>query len=352
MTTSPYSGLQGAAFWGSCRDHPDFRFDALYQPKITLPAGTRIATAGSCFAQNLSRYLCGSALEFVDAEPAPAGMRRKIARRFGYHQFSARYGNVYTTRQLRQLLEDTLSETCHDCAIWQRDGRYFDALRPGVEPEGFETREEVVQCRLDHLRRVRQMLRGVDVFVFTLGLTECWEDRATGLVFPTVPGLLAGRFDPEAHGFLNLGFRETLTDLEAAIGLMRQIAPDLKVILTVSPVPLAATATGRHVLQANTYSKSVLRAVAGEFSEREAHVDYFPSYEIITALPGCPDLFKPNQRDVTEEGVGLVMSAFFEAHGLGAPDIVAPVEMPAPPRDAGAEEDPFCEEALLEVFGP
>ena len=37
-----------------------------------------------------------------------------------------------------------------------------------------------------------------------------------------------------------------------------------KCIISVSPVPLIATATNQHALVANTYSKSVLRAAAGE----------------------------------------------------------------------------------------
>ena len=40
--------------------------------------------------------------------------------------------------------------------------------------------------------------------------------------------------------------------------------PKARLVLTVSPVPLAATASGSHVLPATIYSKSVLRAAAQE----------------------------------------------------------------------------------------
>ena len=53
-------------------------------------------------------------------------------------------------------------------------------------------------------------------------------------------------------------------------------------ILTVSPVPLVATAAGKHVLVATTYSKSVLRVACEEVCQKAADVMYFPSYEIIT----------------------------------------------------------------------
>ena len=39
--------------------------------------------------------------------------------------------------------------------------------------------------------------------------------------------------------------------------------PKLRILLTVSPVPLTATAGDDHVLLATTYSKSVLRAGRG-----------------------------------------------------------------------------------------
>jgi hypothetical protein len=42
---------------------------------------------------------------------------------------------------------------------------------------------------------------------------------------------------------------------------------DLRIVLTVSPVPLVATVTGSHVVPATIYSKSVLRIAAQEIAE-------------------------------------------------------------------------------------
>ena len=83
-------------------------------------------------------------------------------------------------------------------------------------------------------------------------------------------------------------------------------------VMTVSPVPLTGTASGRHVLQATTYSKAVLRAVAGELAQKYDHIDYFPSYEVITnqAARGC--FYEENLRSVRREGVEAVMNIFFQ----------------------------------------
>ncbi|SMX35807.1 GSCFA domain-containing protein [Maliponia aquimaris] len=347
----PYSDLPPQAFWRSCRETADFRLDALYAPRVRLTPGMRLATAGSCFAQNIATHVRASSLHLVEAEPAPALMPPEVARRYGYGLFSARYGNVYTARQLRQLLEDAEDAALHEEAFWTRpDGRWIDALRPNVEPEGFASLEEACAFRRDHLRRVRAMFDAMDVFVFTLGLTECWADRATGRVFPVAPGVLGGSYDPARHVFVNQGIAEVHEDLTEAIARMRRWAPGLKVLLTVSPVPLTATASGQHVLTATTLSKSVLRAVAGDLAARDPDIDYVPSYEIITGTPFRSRFYNDNLRTVTAEGVQTVMSVFFGAHpalgGVPRPDNLHALPAARLDEDGGD----ICEEALLDAY--
>lgn len=347
----PYSNLPPTAFWKHCRDTEDFAIDALYAPKVTLRPGMRIATAGSCFAQNIASYVRGSDLELVQAEPAPTLMPHDVARRYGYDLFSARYGNIYTARQLRQLLEDAETARTHEAAVWQRGDVWIDALRPNVEPDGFASKAELCAFRRDHLRRVRGMFDKTDVFVFTLGLTECWADRDTGIVYPTAPGVLGGQYDPDQHEFVNQSFAEVHEDLTEAIARMRSWNPDLRVLLTVSPVPLTATASGAHVLAATTYSKSVLRAVAGEVAALDPTIDYVPSYEIITGPPFGAQFYQSNLRGVTAEGIATVMSVFFGAHpALG--QTPPPVPARAAPRSTPDSTEEVCEEAMLEAFAP
>jgi hypothetical protein len=127
--------------------------------------------------------------------------------------------------------------------VWEREGRFYDALRPGVDPVGQASVQAVRHARRLHLAAVRTMLETLDVMVFTLGLTECWEDLADGTVYPVAPGTLAGSFDPQAHAFRNLRHGEVLADMEAFWALLRQVNPGARMLLTVSPVPLMATAT-------------------------------------------------------------------------------------------------------------
>lgn len=343
----PYSDLPPSAFWKLCREDAEFRIEEIHLPKARIAPGEKVVTAGSCFAQNISRYLERSTLTLAQAEPAPKGMAEAVARRFGYGLYSARYGNIYTARQLRQLIEDAETARQHEGAVWERDKRFFDALRPGVEPEGLGSPEEVVAHRAEHLQAVAGLLAEADVLIFTLGLTETWEDARTGLVFPTAPGVIAGTFDPERHRFLNQTHAEVMADLEAALARLRARRPALRVILTVSPVPLTATASGQHVLTATTWSKAVLRAVAGELAERHEWVDYFPSYELVAGLPFGAASYEANLRSVSAAAVERVMQVFFAAHGATLSEAA---KAPNVPRRVRRRQEELCEEALLEAF--
>lgn len=347
----PYSDQHKAAFWKLCRDSDQFRVAEMFQPKHPLAPGDRVATAGSCFAQNIGRFLRASELELIDVEPAPDAMPNDVKAQFGYGLFSARYGNIYTPRQFLQLLTDCISLTLHDAAIWEKDGAFFDALRPNVEPFGFEDVDLLQTHRIEHLKHVRAIFEDVDLFIFTMGLTETWQDTATGLVFPSAPGVIAGQFDPNAQSFVNLGFAQTLQDMRDAVALLQELAPDIKVLLTVSPVPLTATATPHHVLRATTYSKSVLRAVAEELALENPAVDYFPSFEMITGAPFAAQSYASNLRSVTSDAVDMVMRVFFAAYpALTPPEMGARLPDPVRAADTDEVDELICEEALLEAF--
>ena len=347
--THPYDDLPDSAFWRSAvAEAGPQALEGIFTPKFPLDRSAAIATAGSCFAQHIGRALRRARLNVLDAEPAPAGGPKRVAEAYGYGVYSARYGNIYTTRQLVQLIRDAMAGRVDPADIWTRDGRFHDALRPTVEPGGLASLDEAVALRRAHLRAVLGMLRKASHFVFTLGLTECWADRETGRVWPTCPGVVAGEFDPAQHEFLNLGWQDVMADLALARGLLQDLHPGMKMILTVSPVPLTATASGRHVLPATSRSKAVLLAAANEFAAGHDDVDYFPSYEIVTNPAARGGFFAPNLREVTQAGVDTVIATFLGAHGIDAP-APQPLEVDTP-TDTTPAEDVICEEILLEAL--
>ena len=314
----PYEDLPARAFWKSgVAAFGPLALGDLSRPKFPI-AGARIATAGSCFAQHIGAHLRERGFAFVDVEPAPDELAPAERPRFGYGLYSARYGNVYTARQLRQLFERAAGGFVPRETVWRRDGRCYDPFRPNIEPDGFASAEAVAASRRAHLGRVAGLLAATDVFCFTFGLTEAWIDRDDGAVFPSCPGVIAGDFDDARFAFHDFSHDEVLADVEALIAIARKANPAMRFLLTVSPVPLTATASGAHVLTATMHAKSVLRAVAGELADRHDFVDYFPAYEMIASAPARAVFFEPNLRSVSPQGVAHVMAAFFAAHAAAS----------------------------------
>jgi hypothetical protein len=350
MVNSPYSALPAKAFWKLGVSRQDWALPSdIYTPKVKIGPDDAVMTAGSCFAQHIARHLRLRGTNVIDAEPAPRRFEPDVAQRFGYGLYSARYGNIYTVRQLLQLVQEVTTRSPSPAIAWAKGDRFVDALRPSVEPEGLSSPEEVELHRAAHRRAVRRALTTCDVFVFTLGLTEGWVDRETGTVFPTAPGTIAGDYDPDRYAFKNFTYDEIYKDFVAFKRLMSRVNPSARFLITVSPVPLTATASQAHVLPATVYSKSVLRAVAGQLQESFEDLDYFPSYEIISTPFLRRTFFDDTLRAVTPEGVETVMRIFFESYEGDAPVATAPS---APVSVEEQDEDVVCEDVLLDAFAP
>ncbi|MBM2291979.1 GSCFA domain-containing protein [Sulfitobacter pseudonitzschiae] len=347
--TNPYDKTAPHGFWktGVEAADPAAMYD-IHAPKWQVQPEMRVATAGSCFARHLARFLTQNGFDVIDAEPAPEALTPEQAEQDGFGQFSARYGNIYTAPQLEQLLREAQRAKPRKGVTWKRGDRVIDAMRPRIPAQGFDSAADMLAARGQHLAAVREMIEGLDLFVFTLGLTEAWEHRQHGTVYPVVPGAVGGTFDPDTYAFRSFGYADTMAALENSLELIGDMRGGraFRVLLTVSPVPLTATATGGHVLPATVYSKSVLRAVAGDCAARHDFVDYFPSYEIITNPAARSRFYDANLRTVTEEGVRAVMKVFFHHHGAGGTGVLDTTKAEKALVDDG------CEEALLDAFAP
>lgn len=346
--TSPYSGLPITAYWKTAvSQSTPLEPGQMYTPKFPITKSMRIATAGSCFAQHVGRTLKKGGFSVIDMEPFVPGFSDKLAHSYGYRLYSARYGNIYTVRQLWQLIQECFGKLTLSDSIWEREGRYFDAFRPSVEPEGLPSPEAVKTHRNQHLAAVRSVFQNCELLVFTFGLTEAWTGK-DDTVYPTAPGTIAGTFDPSRYRFVNFSHAQVLADFKKVRNFLKDINPDMRFLITVSPVPLTATASGQHVEVATCYSKSTLRSVCGELTATYEDVDYFPSYEIITSQKARGAYYEANLRNVSQKGVETAMSHFMQAHGASAETHSAKA------RTSGAaqksEADVVCEEALLEAF--
>ena len=328
---NPYAGKPDHHFWRrSVSGRGPEQVDPVVNVPFGISRGDQVSTAGSCFAQHIARHLRDNGFGYFVPEDRP-GLACSEDENYG--TFSARYGNVYTVRQLWQLFQRAYGLFVPADQAWRRaDGRFVDPFRPRIQAGGFGTVEDLLAEREFHLSAVRRVFEECDLFIFTLGLTEGWVARGDGAVFPLAPGTVAADGDPEAYAFHNFTVAEMEADLGRFITALRNVNPNCRVLLTVSPVALVATYEDEHVLAATVYSKSALRVVAEMATCRLFPlVGYFPSYEMITGPHARSVFFEDDLREVRPEGVAYVMSIFarhYLGSGASAAASSAPVASP------------------------
>jgi hypothetical protein len=345
--SNPYSKLPDCAFWRRAVSTVDSaKFDPVTDVPFTIAPTHKVATAGSCFAQHISRTLAKEGFRYFVTEAAPqsAGAADQ-----NYGVFPARFGNIYSVRQLLQLFQRAYGLFDPADRAWRRpDGKYVDPFRPQIQDSGFATPELLEGDRDAHLVAVQEMFENCDIFIFTLGLTEAWSSREDGAAFPLAPGVVGE--GSGAYGFENFPIEAMMDDLTRFVGMLREVNPEVRMILTVSPVPLIATFEPRHVLVSTTYSKAALRVVAEIATRSLKDVAYFPSYEIITGPQARGRYYADDLREITPDGVAHVMS-IFTRHFLDGNAETVPTVQPRTVNATEREEEfqVICDEEVLDA---
>ena len=243
-----------------------------------------VTAFGSCFAAEMSKFLLAKGFRVF-------GNDRDL------NAYVIRSGEgIVNTAALRQQFEWAFEGRAPASEVWhEKDGSVA------------EVSEEIEEA-------TRRIFLSTDVFVFTLGLSEVWHDIETGDVFwRAIP---KAAFDPQRHAFRVMGAEENRQNLAAVYDMIRAHRPDAHIVLTLSPIPLAATFRPVSCMTANSVSKASLRVAIDEIMrahEDDNRLHYFPSYEIVTAF--LPDPLGDDLRHPRPETVDFIM-ATFERHYL------------------------------------
>lgn len=310
----PYKNLPDTAYWSRSISNGFNPSDLIPNRLNLFKKGDIVTSAGSCFASNLIPYIENAGLTYIRTEKLPS-IFSELGQNLGYANFSAAYGNIYTARQLRQLYERALGIFQPVEDRWKQGEFVIDPLRPGLKFPA-RSNEEFDFLTREHLLATKKAFESADIFVFTLGLTEGWILKTDGTTYPACPGTIAGTFDSSKYQFKNFSVDEIVEDVTWFIETLRLKNKKIRFILSVSPVPLVATASNNHVLTATTYSKSVLRVAAEIISTSLKDVTYFPAYEIITGPQAPNNFFEEDRRNVSKIGVEFVMKALLAASKL------------------------------------
>lgn len=273
-----------------------------FATKFQLRPTDTVFTIGSCFARNIEEYFdrLGFRLPMLEFE-APS------------HESPNRPNgilNKYTPATIHQELEWTARILDRDGLVTETDIAPFTLVQPRgmVSDLGMGgppvTPERALERRRQSFEAFRHAFTA-EVVVITLGLIEDWWDSANQIHLNSTPDMGMIRKYPGRFLFNHMDFEQALKRTVNSLELLNRDG-ERNILLTVSPVPLRRSFTGDDVIVANTYSKSVLRAVAGQMEKRYQNVTYFPSYETVM-LTRQADVWVDDLIHVRDEFVGKIV---------------------------------------------
>ena len=120
------------------------------------------------------------------------------------------------------------------------------------------------------------------MFILTLGVAPAFFDRDTGSFVLPRPTALNSRALAEKYLYRTTSVQENVDNVLYLLDFVRSVAPDIKIVVTVSPVPLQASFEFESAVQADCLSKSTMRLTAHEVVNNSdiQNIFYWPSFEI------------------------------------------------------------------------
>ena len=281
-------------------------------PGFKLQREDKIFAIGSCFARGVELALIDQKMDVLsktaefDAFPAMNGELEL--------GFTNKYNTFSIYNELRWALDPT-AEFPRQSLVDLGNGIFYDpSTNPALQLAGLE---ETIRRR-EIMEMVTRRISQCRTVIITLGLVEVWRDNiANVFINQLIPGMHTSY--PDRYELHVTNFVENFSNLERIYGLLSQFGhQDVQIVVTVSPVPLQATFSGEDVVIANTYSKSLLRAVAQEWAAAHKNVHYFPSYEIVQNSDRSLT-WEEDMRHVKGNVVRHIMNLFLRNYCSGLP---------------------------------
>lgn len=214
--------------------------------KLTPASG--VVSLGSCFADVVAGRLTDARLPCL------------------HNPFGTQFHPPALFRLVRAALEGTGLD---DRLFLQHDHRWLHyEVHSSVSGQ---SKEELAGELSRRLNLLREALIRADVLLLTLG--SAWVYRLTELpvYVANCHKQPSGLFEREL-----ISVKDICRDFGKMYSLLKEIRPDLRIVLTVSPVR-----HGKDGMPDNAVSKSILRAACHYLTTDFAGVSYFPAYELM-----------------------------------------------------------------------
>jgi hypothetical protein len=159
-----------------------------------------------------------------------------------------------------------------------------------------------------------QEIKKSDVYILTIGVAPCWFKKTTGEFV-----LQPNANDLSAYYQRTISVEESKQALLFIFSAIRGINPRIKIVLTLSPVPLGRSFDFESAIIADCVSKSVLRASMHEALAacHDPKPTYFPSFEIVRWVGGhAGNAFGDDglPRHVSQQYVKEIISSFLSSN--------------------------------------
>lgn len=260
-------------------------------PNNFIDQQTAVFTLGSCFALEIKDYLINNAYNVLVSHETMSTPEPHL---IWFNTFTTLYEFERITGEFTQEYDD----------VWNLGDRWQDPYRRCV----FAPSQQELWDKIEkNNQNIRHGILGAQCLIITLGLTEVFFQRNNRAICASPGYAGGGGYDTE---FRPTSFTENYNNLKKIVETLKLINPSCKLVVTVSPVPLGKTFRELDHLVANTESKSILRAVAGQIARENAEtVNYFHSYEL-ASFYDRNTVYIEDARHVKREFVSNIMVEF------------------------------------------
>ncbi|CAN5234183.1 GSCFA domain-containing protein [soil metagenome] len=226
----------------------DFRTELLLKHSGNINLGDGIFTIGSCFAES-------------------------IGKRFLENKFPSLvnpFGTIYHPCSIHKLLQFAIKKEGPDevsFLINNETHLNFDFHSSICGNSLADIRNKINEL----VTEAHSFLKDCNVLILTYGTSWIYERTYNGQAVANCQKKPSSQFKKRLTSSL-----EIVNSFDTTHKLLSALNPDLKIIVTISPV--------RHLkdsIELNSVSKATLRVACHELSEKYSNVEYFPAFEIM-----------------------------------------------------------------------
>tara|TARA_R110001592_G_scaffold356032_1_gene657294 strand:+ start:2016 stop:2927 length:912 start_codon:yes stop_codon:yes gene_type:complete len=256
-----------------------------------IEKNTLVSSIGSCFAEEILKWLEDN--NYNTQQPA--------------------WGMVYNPKNIKLIIKGALEYQDFNPKerFWDfGDGDIRTPYVKSSELSPYYLGSNIEKAKINEKKlynHFKQVLTNIEVLIITLGQTEYWASEKDYPFYAAPWGNVEG--GNINHKTYNLTQQEVKNELEETISILKKHNPNLKILISVSPVPLvASTLENYSAYIAAGWAKSSLHSATLEVVDNNEDVYYMPSYEIVASKPETT--FKPDGRHVLRSTVNNIMDTF------------------------------------------